>query len=298
MEAAVRLGHHVRALVRNPAKMSMPPGVEVHQGDAGDAASVAAALPGADILFYCVNVPLPRWRDEMIPKMRLSMEACRASGARFVFPGNVWVFGPGQPDRRVPESHPLTPCSEKGRLRAQAEALLAESGTRHVLVRLPEFYGPNVANQLMGKPFRDALAGRPVTWFGGHLDVTVEYIYIPDAAEAFVRAGTGEAVDGRAFHVAGGGDVTPRQFFGEVIRRAGAGSRLCAIPELATRAVGLVAPQAREFADILHLWSDPILLDPRAYERAFGPVPRTPYAEGIEGTLNWFRAHPEATSQN
>lgn len=276
----------------------MPAGVEVHQGDAGDAASVAAALRGADVLFYCVNVPLPRWRDEMVPKMRLSMEACRASGARFVFPGNVWVFGPGVPGERVSESRPLNPTSEKGRLRAQAEAMLADSGLRHVLVRLPEFYGPNVTNQLMGKPFQDALAGRPVTWFGGHLDVTVEYVYIPDGAEAFVRVGCGQGVDGRVYHVPGGGDITPGGFFAEVIRQTGARSRLCAIPELATRAVGLVAPQAREFADILHLWSTPILLDGTAYEQDFGPVPRTPYAEGIERTLNWFRAHPEATGLN
>lgn len=294
----MRLGHRVRALVRNPAKMPMPEGVEVCQGDAGDPAAVASALQGADVLFYCVNVPLPRWRDEMIPKMRLSLEACRLAGARFVFPANVWVFGAGRAGERVPESRPLTPTSEKGRLRAQAEALLADSGARHVRVRLPEFYGPNVANQLMGKPFRDALAGRPVTWFGGHLDVTVEYVYIPDAAEAFVRVGCGGDVDGRVFHVPGGGDTTPREFFTQVIQRAGAGSRLCAIPELATRAVGLLSPQAREFADILHLWSDPILLDGTAYEAAFGSIPRTPYAEGIQRTLDWFRAHPEATSLN
>ena len=43
---------------------------------------------------------------------------------------------------------------------------------------------------------------------------------------------------------------------------------------------------------------DPILLDGSKFEARIGPLPRTPYREGIRETLAWFRTHPDATNVN
>lgn len=62
-----------------------------------------------------------------------------------------------------------------------------------------------------------------------------------------------------------------------------------ALPAALVRAAGVAHPMARQFADILHLWEDPVLLDGAKIRRRF-----TPYAEGIEQTLAWLRANPDA----
>jgi NAD(P)-dependent dehydrogenase (short-subunit alcohol dehydrogenase family) len=72
---------------------------------------------------------------------------------------------------------------------------------------------------------------------------------------------------------------------------AGAGARVRAVPTWALKAFGLFKSDAREFADILHLWSDPVLLGGAKYEARFGRAPRTPYAEGIRETLAWYAGH-------
>jgi uncharacterized protein YbjT (DUF2867 family) len=50
-------GHRVRALVRDPAKATFGPEVEVHTGDLSDAAALAPAFAGVDIALVVVNGP-------------------------------------------------------------------------------------------------------------------------------------------------------------------------------------------------------------------------------------------------
>jgi nucleoside-diphosphate-sugar epimerase len=225
-----------------------------------------------------------------------AIEACQQTGARLVFPGNVWIYGPGPKNILVDEQRPATPSSNKGRIRAQLETLL-RSYPRHAIVRLPEFFGPNVANALMGRPFVSALRGRAPLWFGGHLDVTVEYVFIRDAAHAMLAV-AGSELEGVTFHVAGSGHTTPRAFLAQLLESAGVASHARALPNWLLRSAGLFDREARAFADILHLWREPVLLDATKYRAHFAPPSPVPYADAIYETLQWFRAHPDAQNAN
>jgi len=77
------------------------------------------------------------------------LAAARSAGARLVFPGNVYGYGPPQ---RIPatEDHPLAATTRKGRLRNALERTLWDAHERGevavVIPRFPDFYGPNVWN--------------------------------------------------------------------------------------------------------------------------------------------------------
>jgi nucleoside-diphosphate-sugar epimerase len=165
-------------------------------------------------------------------------------------------------------------------------------------VRLPEFYGPNVANRLMGSPFQRALSGAAPIWYGGNLDVTVEYVFIRDAARAMLDIACAPDAAGETFHVAGSGHTTPRAFFEQLQRAAGIRGRVRALPNFLTRLGSLFDSEARAFSEILHLWTDPVLLDDTKYRTRFSPQAPIPYAEAIDETLRWFRAHPDAKNAN
>lgn len=298
VRAAVVAGHTTRALLRTARPGLFPDGAQTVLCDANDPNSVARAAEGCSALLYCVNAPLARWQLDLPRMLHSACEASRATGARLVFPGNVWSYGPGAAGHLIDEQRALTPTSRKGRVRAELEHQLAAGGIDYVRARLPEFYGPNVANPLMGGPFRAALAGHPILWLGGPLDVTVEYIFIDDAARALLELALAETVSGKTFHIPAVAHTTPRAFFQRVQHSARNRRPVLGLPALALRAAALVSAPARELLDIQHVWTHPVLLDGSAYRARFGAIPGTPYEEGIASTLAWFRAHPDAVNAN
>jgi nucleoside-diphosphate-sugar epimerase len=285
------LGHAVRVVARNTARVSFPDGVEVVRGDVTDAGDLTRALAGCDTVIYCVNPHITTWKQHLLAHTSRAVAACRAAHARLVFPANVWVFGRG--DRTlVDEKRAPSPCASLGRLRAQQEALLRGSGARFAILRLPEFYGPNVVT-LMGAPFRNALLGKRVPWIG-LLDVTCEWVLMEDAAHAMVQLAAADGVDGETFHLPGGGHSTPRQFFDAIAVAAGRPVKVLRVPGAVIQLGALASPMVRVARDTRHLWTHPILLDGSKYRARFGAPPQTPYAEGIAKTLAWFRANPSA----
>jgi nucleoside-diphosphate-sugar epimerase len=206
-----------------------------------------------------------------------------------VFPGNVWVFGRGRPGVKVAEDHPVAPCSDKGAARAACEAALRASGARSVIVRLPEFFGPFVTT-LTGPPLAALAKGGTATWFGPP-DVPVELGYMPDAGRALLAAALAEGVDGATFHWPGH-VVTPRAFLEAARARAG-GGRARFVPTWVVRAAGLFSGRAKGFADILHLWEDPVVQDGARWRARFGSE-GTSLEAALDATLAWHRANPDA----
>ena len=287
---AVQRGLEVRALVRDPARVHDADGVELVQGDALDSEALTRALEGREALFHIVNVALGGdWVDTTARLLDSALIACRTTGARLVFPGNVWIYGRGSPGDKIPESRAPTPCSKLGRARLAKEERLRASGARFVVVRLPEFYGPHVQT-LTGPPLKRIVAGRTGYWFGPP-DVEVEFVFMPDAARVLLDLGLASDVDGQTFHLPGAAPTTPRAFFSQAIRLAGAGA-FAALPGWTVRVAGLVSPMARTFADILHLWEAPVLLDGTKLRARLPGVHSTPYEEGLGATIAWLRAHP------
>jgi nucleoside-diphosphate-sugar epimerase len=294
VEAATRAGHEVRAFVRQVRGEPLPAGVAVSEGDATRQEDVSAALRGAEVAYFCLNPRFTRWLEDFPPLLATAIAAARETGARLVFPANVWIYGPGRPGDLVAETRVPTPCSRRGRLRADMEQALRDSGCRFCMVRLPEYYGPHVVT-LTARVFRAAIHAARTLW-PGPLGVEVEFVFLPDAAEALVQVGSADRIDGEVFHVPGI-RTTPREFIGAVYQAVGTRPAAVSVPAFVLKLAGLVRASAAAVADVAHLWTRPILLDGLKYERRFGRVPQTPYNEGIARTVAWHRAVPNLVLQ-
>jgi nucleoside-diphosphate-sugar epimerase len=294
VEAAAQARHEVRAFVRQVRGGRVPAGVQVTEGDARRQEDVTRALRGADVAYFCVNPRFARWLDDFPPLLATAVAAARETGARLVFPANVWIYGPGRPGQLVGETCVPSPTSKRGRLRAAMEQTLRGSGCRFCIVRFPEFYGPHVVT-LTAQIFRAALRDARTLW-PGPLDVEVEFVFLPDAARVLLQVGEVDGIDGEAFHVPGI-RTTPREFIGAVYRAAGVRAKVLAVPPVVLKLAGLVSATARGAADIAHLWTHPICLDGSKYLNRFGQVPQTPYEEGIAHTLAWHSTVPHLVLQ-
>lgn len=166
------------------------------------------------------------------------------------------------------------------------EQSIRDSGIRHMIVRLPEFYGPNVVS-LTARVFAATAQHKQVVW-PGDLEAYVEFVYMPDGAKAMVTAGTAPHADSETYHVPGL-RTTPEGFMLRVADAFGTNMHAAAVPAFVMRIAGWFDDTAAAAADIGHLWWHPVLLDGSKYERTFGPVPMTPYEQGIAETVRWFR---------
>lgn len=76
--------------------------------------------------------------------LRNALDAARASGARFVYFDNTYMYP--QDDRLLTENAPFEPVGRKGQVRAQMASMVLQEMERGdiavVIGRAPEFYGP------------------------------------------------------------------------------------------------------------------------------------------------------------
>jgi nucleoside-diphosphate-sugar epimerase len=291
----VARGWTVRALNRDPQKAAQSFGwlgaVEWIKGDAMNRSEVVAAAAGASVVVHAANPPGYRnWKGLQLPMLESSIAAAKAAGARLVFPGTVYNFGP-ETFPKVDESAPQHPRTRKGALRVAMEQRLQEAsrdGLSVLIVRAGDFFGPHAGNAWFsqgmvkpGKPVRSVTY--PGKREGGHA-----WAYLPDLAETFVRLLERGAELGRfeIFHFRG-------HWFERGVEFAVATRRAAGVPTAPIRrfpwfAVFLLAPfieTFREMIEMRYLWKQALELDNRKLVSFLGQEPHTPIDEALRQTL-------------
>src|SRR5262249_54011553 len=97
--ALVAAGWTVRALHRNPVeagrRFAWMGRVDWRKGDAMNQADVIAAASGVGLVVHAANPAGYRnWKGLQLPMLESAVAGAKAAGARIVFPGTVYNFGP------------------------------------------------------------------------------------------------------------------------------------------------------------------------------------------------------------
>jgi nucleoside-diphosphate-sugar epimerase len=132
-EVAGRLldtGWQVRALTRHVPIRRDDSALEWMRGDALVPADVQAAARGCSLIVHAVNPPGYRnWAAEVLPMLRNTMAAAKATGALILLPGTVYNYGPDA-FPVAGEEAPQHPATRKGALRVRRVAELAAHSQR------------------------------------------------------------------------------------------------------------------------------------------------------------------------
>ena len=218
-------------------------------------------------------------------RAQLSMlEACRKynPAVRVVFAGTRQVYG--RPDRLpVDETHLVRPVDINGVNKAAGEYyhLLYNNvfGVRACSLRLTNVYGPRQLIRhnrqgFIGWFIRLALEGREIQIFGDGSQLR-DFVYVDDAAEAFLRAGATDRCDGEVFNVGGDEPISHRDLVNLLVAAAGSGS------------VRFVEwPPEKKRIDIGSFYSDST-----RFRHTTGWQPTVALREGFERTLAYYRQH-------
>jgi UDP-glucose 4-epimerase len=227
--------------------------------------------PGTDLEINC--------------RAQLSMlEACRKfnPATKVVFAGTRQVYG--RPDYLpVDERHLVRPADINGVNKAAGEYyhLLYNNvfGVRACSLRLTNVYGPRQLIKhnrqgFIGWFIRLAIEDREIQIYGDGSQLR-DFVFVDDAADAFLRAGASEACNGEVFNVGGQEAVSHRELTGMLLDAAGAGS------------VRFVEwPDEKRRIDIGSFYSDST-----KFQRAVGWRPQVALREGLRETVAFYRQH-------
>lgn len=294
-EAVLRHGWKVRALTRRSDAAtvfgSAKVDIEWYLGDAMNTEDVLRAAQGADCILHATNPPkYKKWRELAMPMLANSIAAAKLTGARLIFPGNIYNFG-ADAWPLVSETSPQNPITRKGKVRVEMEQMMqraAQQGARMMVVRAGDFFGGHGPSSwfaaLMvkpGKPLRSVL-------FPGEKAIGHAWAYLPDLGETIARLAAVEKELGpfEVFHFAG--HWTPNAIeLAESIRRASGNPKL-PIHSLPWLVIYLASPFVdflRELLEMRYLWKVPVRLDNRKLESVIGKEPHTVLDEAVAHSL-------------
>ena len=212
------------------------------------------------------------------------LEACRNNnrGVRVVYAGTRQVYG--RPERLpVDERHLVKPADINGINKAAGEYyhLLYNNvfGVRASSLRLTNVYGPRQLIKhnrqgFIGWFLRLAIEDAEIQVFGDGSQLR-DFVYVDDAADAFLRAGAMETCDGEVFNVGGERPISHRDLVAMLLAVAGSG-----------RVRYVDWPEEKKRIDIGSFYSDST-----KFRDATGWTPRVDLREGLRRTIGFYREH-------
>jgi UDP-glucose 4-epimerase len=212
------------------------------------------------------------------------LEACRRHNpaAKVVFAGTRQVYG--KPDRLpVDETHLVRPTDINGINKVAGEYyhLVYNNvfGVRACSLRLTNIFGPRQLVRhnrqgFIGWFVRLVVEDKEIQIFGDGQQLR-DFVYVDDAADAFLRAGATDDVNGQVFNVGGAQPISHLDLVKLMIETAGTGSyRL------------VEWPPDKKAIDIGSFYADST-----RFRHQTGWEPVTPLADGLARTIAYYREH-------
>lgn len=288
-------GHRVRIVSRRPDETRIREAVgpaqaealEVRSANASDPDEAAKVCAGAQVTYHCANPPYHRWDQDLLPLGDGIRAGAARSGSRLVVLDNLYAYG-RPPSSPFDEDTPLKPCSQKGRLRAEARRrLFAAHGSGEVQAlsaHASDFVGPDAPRSLFGSRFLDRLRkGRPLEGFGD-LDQPHAYTYVGDVARGLAALGEDEKAFGQAWHLPSSWTGSTRSLLEAFAQRAGHPGTTTSISPWFLRLLGLFDKEVSGLLEMLYQWSVPYVPDASRFEARYFAA--TPIEAVIDATLS------------
>jgi UDP-glucose 4-epimerase len=212
------------------------------------------------------------------------LEACRNHnpGVKVVFAGTRQVYG--RPESLpVDEAHLVRPTDVNGINKAAGEYyhLVYNNvfGVRACSLRLTNVYGPRQLIKhdrqgFIGWFIRLAIENQPIQIYGDGSQLR-DFVYVDDAADAFLRAGANDACNGEVFNIGGDQPISHRDLTALLVDVAGSG-----------RVEYVDWPPEKKRIDIGSFYADST-----KFKRTTAWAPSVALRDGLRRTVAFYRQH-------
>ncbi len=261
--------------------------------DMANTADLAHAAGAAKVVVYAVSPVYTNrvWKAQAPALLGQGLHIARALGATFMFPGNVYNFGPTMPSV-LTEATPQQAQTIKGQVRIAMEAQMRSSGVPCIVIRSGDFYGAG-----QGSWFDQAISKRiekgEVT-YPGPSDIATAWAYLPDLARTFVEVAQKrkQLANFEVLHFAGTSlsGAQWRDILNPIAQKQGwlaqgRSLQLKPMPWPIIRMGAWFNPVWAALMEMAYLWKTPHALDNGKLVALLGAEPHTPIALAAHAAL-------------
>ncbi|WP_449539205.1 SDR family NAD(P)-dependent oxidoreductase [Ferdinandcohnia sp. Marseille-Q9671] len=260
--------------------------VEIRTGDVFNKSDLANAANDVDVIFHAINIPYAEWYEKQPTLMRNVVETAEAAKCKLAIVDNIYAYGKGN-GSKINEEYPKNPHTKKGKIRVKLGNIANQARIPVLIAHFPDFYGPNAISAMLHYTLDKMIQNKKAMFVGNQKNAR-EYIYTPDGAKAIVELALRDGAYGQHWNIPGAGVITGK----EIIKIAGAQLKydkpVLTVTKGMIRMLGIFDKQMKEVVEMLYLTEEPVVLDGTKYEQEIGPLPSTPYEEGIKRTLDFM----------
>jgi nucleoside-diphosphate-sugar epimerase len=245
---------------------------------------------GVDVIFHTVNIPYPEWTTGHPTIMKNVLAAASALRAKVAVVDNIYAYGRGN-GKEIEEDFPKHPHTKKGKIRLELERMTKEAheqGVPAFHVHFPDFYGPNAPNTILHYTLSAMLSGKRAI-FVGRQDVKREYIFTPDGAKAMVELAMYEEAYGQSWNIPGYSVISGHEIIDIIKGITGYQGKVGTVGKGMITMAGLFNKMMWEVREMMYLTEEPVVLSGKKYETYIGPLPKTPYSEGLRHTIDCMK---------
>ena len=288
----------VTALVRSKKKAELLFGsndlLEFIEGDVNDFSLLQQTAKGKTIIFFGINYPYQQWDTRMIPTTELVIKVAHENKATILFPGNIYAYG-NFPKPIKEDSIPLL-TTEKGKLRwrviHQLELATQNKNCKVIVLRLPDFYGPNVTNGLIKPIFGNAAQGKPMESLV-RSDIAHQFVFTLAAARVFYRLEQEQSLSDMATYNFTSTTVPSIDALGKSISQiSNTPEKIKVTPIWLLKIVAIFLPVVKELKENFYQFENCVEVNDDMLRSLYPDLTLTPFEESLQITLNWFKENP------
>ena len=275
----------LRLVSRNPQKINSTDAL--FPANLLDAQQTLQAVQGSEVVYFTAGLPpnTALWEAQFLVMLKNSLDACRATGAKFVYFDNTYMYP--QDGRLLTEDAPFEPVGRKGVVRAKmAECVLQEMARADIPVvigRAPEFYGPNKTQSFTNALIIDRLKAGKTPRVAVRDDTLRTLIWTPDASQALAALGNANDAYGQTWHLPCCDErLTYQQFVTLACQAAGRAPKYQVLSHTMLKIAGLFSAEVREIQELLPRYQHDNLFDSSKFKRRFTNFQVTSYRAGLQ----------------
>jgi nucleoside-diphosphate-sugar epimerase len=225
-------GYRVRALARRTSDVRAlaGQGIEIVEGDVADAASLARAAQGMQVVFHTAGKvadwghPKDFRRANVVGTSRVIAACVEAGVSRLVHVSSLSVLGLTRSGGTVTEEHPRAASDPDPYTRSKIEgemlacAAHGAGGLETTVVRPGVIWGKG--DVTIVPRFVSLLAKGRMVWVGGGCN-RIALSHVDNLSDALIRAAEAPEAAGRIYHVSDDEEITAREAILAIARAAG-----------------------------------------------------------------------------
>ncbi|MFC0877136.1 SDR family NAD(P)-dependent oxidoreductase [Saccharicrinis sp. FJH2] len=287
----IRTSVFVRNEEKAKALFGNNPLIEIIVGDVTNREELKKAASNKNFIFCGINTPYQMWETQMERIISNVIASAGQNRSTILFPENNYAFGNiGTP---ITENMVPQPGTKKGKIRLnlvnRLQAAADKKECKVVIIRLPDFFGPNVTNGLIKPIFNEAVNNKPVKWMI-NADIPHQFAYTPDVARYFYLLSQEDTL--QEFFLINYGGITVdsmKTFSKKISEIQGNPDHVKTAPKLMLNILGLFIPELKELKENFYQFENSIILDDSKLKKMYPKVRNTSLEDALENSLQWSK---------